>query len=330
MHFLEVRTVSLTISGKQLLNSISLEVNKGEVFCICGESGAGKTTLLKLIAGLEDADAGTVYFNGKVVTGPSQNLVPGHPKIVMVFQDTQLSPNRTVEENIAWELRSYPKNYQLERTQELLEKWRLLHLKKLFPRELSGGEKQKTALAKAMAKNPELLLLDEPFSNMDFLLKSELREQLLTIAKEEDVTTVFVTHDTKEALSVAEQIAVIKEGTIVQTASPTEIYNKPVSAYVSSFFGAENLVKAECLRSYFDIAADIAEIAIHAEDITTSGDGKALTGTVITSSYYGAYQLLDVQIDAHLILKVAVAKDKSYTKNEPITIYIPEECLIKF
>lgn len=330
MNFLEINNISLSLSGKTVLNSVSFKVDKGEVFCICGESGAGKTTLLKIIAGLEEQDTGTIYLNEAIITGPSQNLVPGHPDVTMVFQDTQLSPNRTVAENIAWELRSYSKNFQVQRTAELLKKWKLENLKNLYPRELSGGEKQKTALARAMATNPALLLLDEPFSNMDFLLKNELCEQLLSIVKDESITLIFVTHDTKEALSIAERIAVMKGGNFLQIGSPTTIYNQPVSTYVATFFGAENLLKSEYLRPYFIIADDITEVAIRAEDITISGEGKQLTGLIVTNLYYGAYQLLEVLLDDNLTLKVVIDKNKKYRINDPITIYLAEERIIKF
>ena len=330
MDFLEINNISLIRSEKQILNSVSFDVGKGQVFCICGESGAGKTTLLKIIAGLEEPDKGDIRLKGFLVTGPSQNLVPGHPDIKIVFQDTQLSPNRTVEENIAWELRSHQKNYQVYRSGELLEKWKLNKLRNLYPRELSGGEKQKAVIARAMAKNLALLLLDEPFSNIDFLLKNELREQLLGIAKDEGITLIFVTHDTKEALSVAEKIAVMKEGQLMQIGSPMNLYRQPNSKYIASFFGAENLVKAEYLRSYFTLSSTITEVAIRAEDITTTGNGRPLTGKVINSTYYGAYQLLDVLIDDKLTLKVSTPTDKDYHKNEPVTIYLPEERLLKF
>src|SRR6185437_6420705 len=165
---------------------------------------------------------------------------------------------------------------------------------------------------------------------MDFLLKNELREELLVITKEEDITTLFVTHDTKEALSIAERIAVIREGNILQTDTPKAIYDHPASAYVADFFGAENLIRTEYLRPYFSISKDAKQAAIRAEDIVLTGTGNFLTGKVTSSIYYGFYQLLCVQIDDNLSLQVSINKDKNFKINEVINLYLPEEKIILF
>ncbi len=178
---LQVNYVSKTYPGRAsaAVYNLSLQVRQGELLAIVGASGSGKTTLLKLIAGLEETDEGGIFLHEQKVTGPSGQLIPGHPKIKMVFQDNKLFPNITVYDNIQHSLRMYHTSYQQQRITQVLELAKLTHLQHKYPRELSGGEAQRATLARALADEPELLLLDEPFSHLDIPLKRQIKNWII-------------------------------------------------------------------------------------------------------------------------------------------------------
>lgn len=298
------------------VNGISFEMGKGELLAVVGESGSGKTTLLKLIGGLEELDEGKIYLNGNIVTGPSQNLIPGHPDIKIAFQDYRLFPNISVYQNIAYALRMYQKSYQQERTEELLQVCKLWPVKDKLPKQLSGGEQQRAALARALADEPLLLLMDEPFSNVDVLLKHELKNQIAQVIKSADVSAIFVTHDTSDALSLADRIAVMKEGQIIQLDTPQQIYTKPLSPYIARFFGTANIVDLKSLAIYLHVEVkDIPLrnrkkplVCIRAEDIQICEvEESQFTGKVTWISYLGGYLEVEVLVgELSLILRSPV------------------------
>jgi len=287
--------------------NVSFAVNKGSLFVVVGESGSGKTTLLKLIAGLEDPDSGSILLENKEITGPAYNLVPGHKQIKMVFQDFRLFPNITIYHKIAYVLRSYHTAYQTERIQEVLELCKLIHLKNKYPRELSGGEQQRVALARALADEPLLLLLDEPFSNMDGLLKQRLKEDITDIITNSAVTALLVTHDTSDALSMATSIAVMQAGKIIQEDSPQAIYESPVSPYVARFFGNATIIRLSWLLPYIGNHLQSVkgkpynpdtEVCIRAEHIyMVSPENAHFQASVVRISYMGAYYQVSAKVD---------------------------------
>ncbi|WKN45521.1 ABC transporter ATP-binding protein [Tunicatimonas pelagia] len=239
------------------IQHISLSVFERETVVIVGESGSGKTTLLKTMAGLLEPSEGKVVFDGKPLPPPSRRLVPGHPDIRMVFQDFGLSPNLTVHDNIDHVLRRYESTYRTERVQELISRCRLGGLKDQLPRTLSGGEKQRLALARALAEEPRLLLMDEPFGQVDTSLKQQLRIELADFLKESDSTVVMVTHDPKDALGLADTVVVVKEGKIVESGSPHEVYEQPSSAYSAQLFGSMTVLPVSFWRQYFTPALNL-------------------------------------------------------------------------
>lgn len=293
------------------VTNISLTVKKGEVLGLVGESGSGKTTLLRLIAGLEDADRGTIHLKKEAITGPVQHLVPGHPQIRLVHQDFKLAPNVSIRENIAYILRTYAPDYRRQRLEKMIELCDLAALQHKLPRQLSGGEMQRVALARALADEPLLLLLDEPFSNVDTIRKQELKSQVWDIVRRSGTTAIFVTHDTTEALTLSDTLAVMHQGAIVQTGASREVYQYPVTPYVARFFGYANIVRAREAAAYwlpesagFPFAAD-ALLCIRAEYIQVCPKAEAdFTGKVKRVHYLGFYELWEVELSATLTWQV--------------------------
>jgi len=238
---IKVTGVSKKFTDKaQALVDISIEIKDGEIIYILGESGSGKSTLLKIIAGLEDADAGSVFVDDEKITGPANNLVPGFSFIAHVSQDFKLQPYLRISENIGRKIPYLPKPEKEARIRQLLRICKLEDKFDSYPRELSGGEQQRICLAMNLANQPVVLLLDEPFSNLDNPMKKELRRSVVDITRKEETTCIIISHDSSEALAVADRIMVMENGHLVQFDTPEKIYNHPVSAYAAKFLGPIN------------------------------------------------------------------------------------------
>jgi len=240
---LKVENLSLRLGSTQIIRDISFEVSKGELVCLLGPSGCGKTTTLRLIAGLEKPDSGTISIAGERASGSDFVLPPHKRHVGFLFQDFALFPHLTVAENISYGLAHLGKAAAQARTKELLEQIRMLHHADKYPHELSGGEQQRVAFARARAPRPPLLLLDEPFSGLDTSLRGRIREETLRILHTRGVTAVMVTHDPEEAMMMADRIILMKDGETVQVGTPDEIYNHPVSPFAAEFLGEINRLK---------------------------------------------------------------------------------------
>ena len=226
-----------------VLKHLNLEVEKGELFSVVGPSGSGKTTLLRIIAGLEKQEAGHVVLSGKVV----DRLNPSQRNVGMVFQDYALYPNKTVLENIISPLvvKGVKKNNAKREAEEMAEKLHIVETLERRPGQISGGQQQRVALARALIKKPDVFLLDEPLSNLDAQLRFSARRFLKRVQKEFGITTVYVTHDQSEALSLSDRLAVIDRGAVHQVGTPGEIYRSPADEFVAAFIGSPplNLVR---------------------------------------------------------------------------------------
>ena len=244
---LEIKDVHKSFGKNHVVKGINLSIGDGEFLCLLGPSGCGKTTLLRMIAGLTETDEGQIIINGKDMT----DLPPDKRSNGMVFQNYALFPHMTVEQNIAYGLKRHrvPKDETKRRVQFGLELVRLEGLGKRYPRELSGGQQQRVALARALVMNPDLLLLDEPLSNLDAKLLKEMRLEIRNIQKKLNVTTIFVTHDQEEALTMADTIAIMNGGVVEQLGSPLEMYEHPNTQFVASFIGGTNLIEGEVVTS---------------------------------------------------------------------------------
>jgi len=241
MSFLRLRNISKRFDGDTLaLNGLTLELPKGQLLGLIGESGSGKSTLLRVAAGLETQDTGEVFLGDMAILNPSQKLVAGYDQIQLVHQQFNLYPHSTVEENIRRPLLLYDKSYAQDRTEYLLEAFSLGSMRKRLPRELSGGQQQKVAIAKALSLEPEVLLFDEPFSHLDPLQKRQLLEEVRDVLKELQVTGIWVTHDLNDALMLTSQVGVLHTGTLVQYGAAEELLKQPQSRYVAELFSPLN------------------------------------------------------------------------------------------
>ena len=242
MTLLSLSNITKSFGEGQVLSGISLEVDEGELLAVLGSSGAGKSTLLRLIAGFEKPDSGEIVFDQRVVAG-SEFVPPEKRHIGIVPQDGALFPHLNVYDNIGFGL---PRDSKRDgRIQQLLELIELTGYEKRKPQELSGGQMQRVALARALAPRPKLVLLDEPFSALDAELRERLRSDVRRIIRAEGVSAILVTHDQEEALSLADQVAVLRQGRIIQVGTPTEIYNEPADVGIATFLGDSVLIDGQ-------------------------------------------------------------------------------------
>jgi len=227
--------------GKPVVDKVSFDLKEDEIFALLGPSGCGKTTTLRLIAGFETPDEGTVKLSGKILSDTQIRVAPQKRGIGFVFQDYALFPHMTALDNVAFGLNELPKHKRKVFAEEVLCRTGMGDYKERNPSELSGGQQQRVALARAIAPKPQLVLLDEPFSNLDAMLRDSTRKEVRSILKKAGMSAILVTHDQEEALSFADRIAVMNEGRIEQIGTPEEVYYKPNTKFVAQFLGRTNL-----------------------------------------------------------------------------------------
>lgn len=283
MSYFSVRQVSKSYDTRLALSDFSLELEKGSFLSIVGASGSGKSTLLRIMAGLEVQDAGEVFLDGEMILNPKHKLVSGYDEIKLIHQDYHLFPNSTVEENIARPLLQYDKKYAKQRVEELLGLLGLKEFRNRYPRQLSGGQQQKVAIAKALSVEPELLLLDEPFSSLDTIQTHQLISELKSLFEELGTTVVFVTHDLDDALRLTDNLLILQKGKTVQVGNSKELCEKPKSRYVARLFSPINLIP-DRFNSY-----------LRPSDVKLRSKGT-LMGHVLDSRYLVHYNSLQVRL----------------------------------
>jgi iron(III) transport system ATP-binding protein len=282
MSDVSLRGVSKSFGALRAVREVSLEIERGELMAVLGPSGCGKTTLLRTIAGFERPDAGSVVVGDEVVAGSGRFVPPERRRIGMVFQDYALFPHLTVRANVAFGLAARPRDERDPVTLRTLELVGLQHKADRYPHELSGGERQRVALARAMAPGPALVLLDEPFSSLDASLRAGLRREVELILRDAEATALLVTHDQEEALSLADRLAVMREGRIVQVGAPEEVYVRPASRWAAQFVGEVNVLSGvahgsgvETELGVFDLRAPASgsvHVAVRPEQLELRAD----------------------------------------------------------
>ncbi|MFD2933645.1 ABC transporter ATP-binding protein [Spirosoma flavum] len=290
------------------VRNVSLTLEPGQIMALVGASGSGKSTLLNLLAGLADADSGEVRLNDERVMGPSEVLVAGHTNIRLVHQEYQLMPNVSVRENITYALRFYEKSYREFRVNELLKLCRLTDVQDRIPRQVSGGEKQRTAIARAIADKPTVLLLDEPFSHLDLPNRLIVRDLLFDMVRQDDTSCLFVTHDATDALSLADSLGIIRDGKLIQFGSPVDVYRKPATAYAARMTGIVNIFKAKHLATLNlpEVANPNEFMCLRPEQIHL--DDSGVKGTIRAVLFKGSHYELEIEMSRYVCLNLLTTR----------------------
>jgi iron(III) transport system ATP-binding protein len=316
---LEVSNLSRSFGGRSVVEGVSLSVAAGQVTCLLGPSGCGKSTTLRMIAGVERADAGEVRLDGQTVAGPGVHVPPEVRSVGLMFQDFALFPHLTVAENVGFGLR-IDRAEKARRVDALLEKVDLTGFGPKHPHQLSGGEQQRVALARALAPNPRVMLMDEPFSGLDNRLRDGIRDRTLELLKEAGTAVLLVTHEPDEAMRMADEIALMRGGRIVQKGAPYNVYNAPVDKAAAAFFSDVNVIRGTSRGALTETpfgafltpghkdGAEV-EIVIRPQHLRidfdrggrgpnpTPEDGTPARGTVLRSRYLGRESLVDFAMD---------------------------------
>ncbi len=319
---IQLTDVSKRYEGHIAVDEVSFSVERGQLLVLLGSSGCGKTTTLRLVAGLERPDSGRVALDGVVVADAGVWVPPEQRRVGMVFQDYALFPHLNIADNIRFALKNSPFANHGQRVREMLALVGLEGMEGRFPHQLSGGQQQRVALARALAAQPSVVLLDEPFSNLDATLRHAMRGEVRRILKEAGATTIFVTHDQEEALSLADVVAVMEGGRLLQLDTPQEIYRHPRTRAVATFVGEANIIRGEA-------SGDVVETALGRLPLARSERGsveviirpEALAlcpeegggARVIAIRFHGDHQSVEVctddglSLEAHVWAHVALA-----------------------
>ena len=275
---LRLDNINKSFGETQVLKGISLEVEQGEFITLLGASGCGKTTTLRIIAGLEQADSGSVWLNNQNIT----DMVPNKRDVNTVFQNYALFPHMTVAENIAYglKLRKTPKEEILAKVEDMLRLVQLSGFGNRRPDQLSGGQRQRVAIARAVINEPKVLLLDEPLGALDLKLRRQMQLELKRIQKQLGITFIYITHDQEEAINMSDRIAVMRNGRFEQIGTPNEIYYKPATAYVADFVGNANIYRR-----------DGQAFAIRSENILMDGEQECFISAIVKEKSFAGGQL---------------------------------------
>lgn len=298
-NMLKVQIDSFDYDGRLILENILFEAQKGEHIALMGESGSGKSTLLKLIYGLLHLDKGYIFWGTRQALGPNYNLVPGEPYMKFLSQDFDLMPFTTVKENIAEHLSVFTRDTHEQRVQELLKLIQLEDYAKTKVKNLSGGQQQRVALAKVLAQEPEVLLLDEPFGHIDNFKRNAFRKNLFPYLKEKNITVITASHDPNDILSYSDKTLVLKKGGCLAFEETYHLFQNPPDHYTASLFGEINEIPIRLLKSYAPIDGSILIYPHEFELSKKSG----MEVTIVDNSFKGAYYLIEgISEEGHSIL----------------------------
>lgn len=336
MSYVTIDRVIKRYDNQIVLNDISLTLKKGEFATLLGQSGCGKSTLLRSIAGLEDIDEGKILIEGKDIT----NLTPRLREVGMVFQSYALFPNMTVFENIAYGLKMKKSKNIHSKVKNMIEMVDLIGKEESYPHQLSGGQQQRVALARALVMEPKVLLLDEPLSALDAKIRKNLQKELKRIQKELDITTIFVTHDQEEAMTMSDRILVMNNGNVEQAGTPSEIYTAPVNKFVAKFIGNYNVYEMEAFKKLIrstelkgnDVAIrpEVLQLVKPKEEAFDFQENWDVKGIIKDVTMTGNVLRYEVEAENSLFLVDNLHhKGKMFEQGELVNILVPKkECVI--
>ena len=341
---LDVENLDAGYDDLQVLNQVSFSLHPGEIGCMLGPSGCGKTTVLRAIAGFEAAWDGRILIDNREVSTSEFSLPPERRNIGMVFQDFALFPHLKVEDNVRFGLHRQPRQEQQARVQEMLAIVGMLAYAQAYPHQLSGGQQQRVALARALAPSPAILLLDEPFSNMDVELREQLAREVRSILKQENNTAVLVTHDQNEAFAMADQICVMNEGSIMQQGSGYDLYHRPLNRFVADFIGQGVIIPAT-VENATTVKTDLGriqgknridaspgstvDVLIRPDDIVHD-DTSEESAIVVEKAFRGADFLYFLRVDSGVEVMCLAPSHHNHKINERIGIRLNVDHLVTF
>ncbi|MFV5698437.1 ABC transporter ATP-binding protein [Flavobacterium sp. ZT3R17] len=312
---LEIKNIFFTYIENPVIKNVSFEITQGQNVAVIGESGCGKSTLLKLIYGLYDLDEGEITYNNKPIFGPKRNLVPGEDYIKYLAQDFDLMPYISVEENVGKFLSNIYKDKKKARVQELLEMVEMTEFAKVKAKYLSGGQQQRVALARVLALEPEIILLDEPFSQIDSFRKNALRRNLFSYLKQKGITCIIATHDSTDALSFSDETIVVQNGSVVAKGNSKFLYENPTNKYVASLFGEVNELK---LSQLIDLDGDDETLLLYPHQLKVVDN--AMMHVVVKQCYFkGSHYLIKAAFERRAIF---FEHDSELELNQEVTLML--------
>ncbi|MFM2369951.1 MAG: hypothetical protein RL619_2268 [Bacteroidota bacterium] len=312
---LEIKNISFTYIENPVIENVSFEITKGQNVAVIGESGCGKSTLLKLIYGLYDLDEGEITYDNKPIFGPKHNLVPGEDYIKYLAQDFDLMPYISVEENVGKFLSNIYKDRKKARVQELLEMVEMTSFAKVKAKYLSGGQQQRVALARVLALEPEIILLDEPFSQIDSFRKNALRRNLFSYLKQKGITCIIATHDSTDALSFSDETIVVKNGKVIAKGNSKALYQNPTNKYVASLFGEVNELK---LSQLIELDGDDEALLLYPHQLKVVDNG--MMHVVVKQCYFkGSHYLIKAAFERRAIF---FEHDSELELNQEVTLML--------
>ncbi len=308
---LELEGICRRFSNVQALDNVSLVVERGAVVCLVGHSGCGKSSLLRVIAGIEWPDRGRVVLDGLEISGSASHVEPENRNIGFMFQDYALFPHLSVTDNILFGLKRLGRRVARDRCDEIIARLGLGRLAARFPHMLSGGEQQRVALARALAPQPGIMLMDEPFSNLDRELRQDIRTETIELLRELGTTVIMVTHDPEEALSAGDTVVLMRAGRIIQSGAGAELYERPLCSYAAEFFCSFNKVRTACRRGYAETPlgrfaapgfADGEHATVYIRPqclrVNRDGDGDGVECTVVDCELIGEIEETSITVAA--------------------------------
>ena len=341
---LEITNLGVSLSGQQILDQLSVSVEKGEIISILGPSGCGKTTLLRTIAGFQSHESGEIKLQSRRLSGAGEFIPVEQRKLGMVFQDFALFPHLSVRQNICFGIQNRPESEQQQKLEELSN---LLDMKAFIdqhPHQLSGGQQQRVAIARAMAAEPELLLLDEPFSNMDVELREQLARELRLVLNEANMTVIMVSHNHLEAFAMADKIGIMRSGKLLQFDNAYNLYHQPANEFIAEFVGEGVLINAESLgqgkidcglgqlqlgqQEQWPVGVKL-KLLIRPDDVIHD-DQSAHKAMVVERIFRGAEFLYSLELETGETISCLVPSHHNHPVNSPIGIRCEIEHLVIF
>ncbi len=331
---LELRNVTCSYdAARPAVRDISISAHEGEILCLLGPSGCGKTTILRAIAGFEPVQSGQIFLSGRLVSSPGQMILTEERRVGMVFQEYALFPHLRVRDNIAFGLRHFNRSERKARVADMLRLVGLEGFERRYPHELSGGQQQRVALARALVQNPVVLLLDEPFSNLDPDMASRMRQELHDLLRRTKTTTLLVTHDHDEAFAMADRIAVLNEGRLEQFDAPETIYHMPATPFVADFVGQADFIPGTVSNGM--VHTELGEfpdtlrceegasvvVMIRPDDIHLV-PAKGATSRVLSRQFHGSENLYAVSLPSGQVVHSSQGSTSVYQEGTPVELRV--------